>query len=98
MSWYKIAFTDAEVEDGAPGRMEKEFRTLAGAHGPNKAVLFSNELAAEGIEYYLPPATALLIGDRLTQYAAQPCDLPPADHVRLAFGSRAAARRLLDGH
>ena len=96
MSWYKIAFTEPEVEDGAPGRMEKQFRqAFAAARSPKGAVLFSNELAAEGIEYYLSPEAAESAAPLLAHYRAEPCDRPRADHVRPALGHRATAQRLL---
>lgn len=96
MSWYKIAFTEAEVEEGAPGRLEKAFRqALTTAHHPKDAVLFSNELAAEGIEYYFSPEAAQVAASLLTQYHSEPCDRPESDHVRPATGNRTKAQQLL---
>lgn len=99
MSWYKVAFTEAEVEEGAPGRLEKGFQqTYAAAHSPKEAALFSNELAAEGIEYYFSPEAGRIAEALLTQYGGSPCGPPAFDDVRLALGHRATGERLLAHH
>ena len=96
MTWHMISFTEHEVEDGAPGRFEKQFRQLyAAAHAPADAALFSNEIASEGIEYFLSPAASSLAGDLLQSFTSVPCDPPDADSVRLALGARGVEQRLL---
>jgi hypothetical protein len=96
MSWYKIAFTEEEVEEGAPGRAEKHYRQLyAAAHGPKDAALFANELAAEGIEYFFSPDACRLAEALLTEHGAVPCGQPDLDDVRLALGHRGVSERLL---
>jgi hypothetical protein len=94
--WYKIAFTEEEVEEGAPGRVEKRYQQFyAAAHSPKDAALFANELAAEGIEYFFSPDASQLAQALLTEYSAVPCDPPDLDDVRLALGHRGVSERLL---
>lgn len=96
MPWHKIAFTEQEVEDGAPGLLEKQFRQrYAAAHAPEDAALFSNEIASEGIEYFLSPTAAELASDLLQSFHSVPCDTPDADTVRLTLGARGIEKRLL---
>ena len=94
--WYKIAFTEEDVEDGAPGRVEKRYQHLyAAAHSPKDAALFANELAAEGIEYFFSPDASQLAADLLAEFGAVPCETPDRDDVRLALGHRGVDERLL---
>lgn len=96
MTWYKISFNEAQVEEGAPGVFERKFRQLYGAkHEHDDVALFSNEIASEGIEYYLSPDASELAGELLATYAAVECEKPEDDIVRLALGPRGIDRRLL---
>lgn len=96
MTWHKISFSEAQVEEGAPGEFEREFRHLyAAVHSQGDVALFSNEIASAGIEYYLSPDASALAGDLLAKYAAATCEKPENDIVRLALGPRGIDRRLL---
>jgi hypothetical protein len=96
MPWHKVTFTEEEVEDGAPGRFEKAFRQIyQDAHSPKDAALFSSEIAAEGIGYFLSPEAAALAGSLLAAYTHAPSDKPDRDDVRLALGRRGVEKSLL---
>jgi hypothetical protein len=96
MPWHKVTFTEEEVEAGAPGRFEKAFRQrYQDAYAPKDAALFSSEIAAEGIGYFLSPEAVEVAGDLLAAYTHGPADPPDRNDVRLALGRRGVTQDLL---
>ena len=90
MAWYKVSFTNEQIEGQAMlNKLENEFTTCyMAADGPSDMALFSDNDYQDGrISIYFTPGCETNCANLISEYGAEACEPPDTSDVFLLTGN-----------